>query len=145
MLEIMAGADVPLAPLLEVLIFGVRNTNFYKVFKNFNSRKLKFIPWPRMIRFFKSQSKVQNEYFLLHVFLYIGLCNNCLQFIQFFLWRDLELWRVEFLVKKRWIFETIKRLMLLNFPQVILFKKIDLLFDAWFLHFLQYANLYYFS
>ena len=82
-------------------LFGVRKTNFYKVFKNFNSKILISIPLPCMMSFLKSQSKVHNEYLLLHTFLFVGLCNNFLKLVHCFLRRVPESWRVEFLVNPR--------------------------------------------
>ena len=70
----------------KVLLFGVRKTNFYKVFKNFNTRILISHPWPWTMRLFKSQSKVHNEYLLPHTFLFVGLCYNFIRLIHCFLW-----------------------------------------------------------
>ena len=67
------------------------------------------------------KSIVHNEYLLLHKFLFVVLCNNFFKLIQCFLWHVPESWRVELLVKPRCIFETIKRLLLLMLPQVIIF------------------------
>ena len=52
----------------KVLIFGESKTNFYKVFKNYNIRILISFFWLWMMSFFKSQSKLQNEYLLPHTF-----------------------------------------------------------------------------